>query len=630
MKPSDADPQDNSPLRGWALLSIAGIAVLLSLWTWQKWDAVWIDPSEAFFPPEWSNEDLETLAWKYPVYRSNDSYQWVHLADALAEGNSLPLHHRFDEGPPEGRPNRWHSGLAYLLSASGSLVATVQDWPADRARHHSAHWLGVVIQLGALLGGSRLISHLAGRRAALLFAALFFLNAAIAWDFAYSRLDHEAVFQFFFLFHLVGLAGLLHSKVKRLRLWATLAGVAAGACWWVSATVMAALSIFITLGLLAECARRSRTGKDEAALARGITTWGGTAALSILLFSILDGRLAPSPSIATLHPVFLLAQVGAALACLALLLKAKRLPIFAVGLFCSLIPLAWLAVYGVDAHPWLNPMMRRLHDHIVEFQSPFVNGLWPQAETLQAFAIAALALLALFRRKPSHNSLFLSLTIGLLLLAALQTRWLGLLGTVGVVGLCLQLRNTRSHAIAYLGLALLLLSLGSWIYKWNTIEKKPGQLLMTDLALQIGARDINLNLQRLSGGETIHVAMPYAFAATSALFPEVHPIGTFYWENAEGIEASANFFAGLTKETPIDFAVVQGGRQGAPFAKMVNWVARADVAPGTIESSPAWQLSVQANPTGWAEVPFYGTFGSQQFAVRIFKRETDRTPNIQR
>jgi len=49
-------------------------------------------------------------------------------------------------------------------------------------------------------------------RGALLFAGLFFFNAAIAWDFAFSRLDHEVVLQFCFLLHLLGLAGMLKSK----------------------------------------------------------------------------------------------------------------------------------------------------------------------------------------------------------------------------------------------------------------------------------------------------------------------------------------------------------------------------------------------------------------------------------
>jgi hypothetical protein len=173
--------------------------------------------------------------------------------------------------------------------------------------------------------------------------------------------------------------------------------------------------------------------------------------------------------------------------------------------------------------------------------------------------------------------------------------------------------------LTYLAYGLLLLSLGTWAHKWSQIEETPGQIFVTDLMLQVGARDINLNLQKLSEGETIHVAMPYAFAATSALFPEIHPIGTFYWENTKGIAASTKFFAGLNNDTPTDFAVVQGGRQGGPFAKLANAVAQDDTSPATIESSRAWQLSTQQNPQGWSEIPYYGTFESQQFSARIFE-----------
>jgi hypothetical protein len=642
-------------------LGLSIILATLSIWSWQKWDAAWIERSESFFPTEWQDEEMENLAWKYPIYRSNDTYQWVHVADALAQGNSTPLYHRFDEGLPEGRPNRWHSGLARLLSIGGSLVATIQDWPAQRGIHHLAHWLGTVIHISAIILGSFLISLLAGKRAALLFAGLFFLNAAIAWDFAFSRLDHEAALQFCFLLHLIGLAGLCSATGKPRNYWALLAGISAGFCWWISATVMSALSVLITLGLAIECYRRRKTAQTTATsskhnyadsvnrrkgwssafmrlftnddrlkaglqqaqplpsiLLAPIATWGGTAAGMIGLLCLLDGRFQLSSSIATIHPIFILAQLGAALFCLAILIRSrmKQAAAFGLSLTLGLSPALWLFIYRAEAHPWLNPMMHRLHDYIVEFQSPFSNSLWNQAESLQAAAIALLALCALSRPK---KALFISLVGGLLLLALLQARWLGLLATVSTTTLCLQLKRHSASTLWYVSLGLLLLSFGTWAHKWSTIEAKPGKIFVTDLMLHVGARDINLNLQRLSEGETIHVAMPYAFAATSALFPEVHPIGTFYWENDTGIEVSADFFAGIDTETRIDFAVVQGGRQGAPFAKIATWTALGDDQTSTIEQSLSWKLSAAIEtPLDWQEMPWQGTFTTEQFSVRIF------------
>lgn len=603
--------------RQWGLiLGLSLILATLSIWSWQKWDAVWIERSENFFPPEWQDEEMETLAWKYPIYRSNDTYQWVHVADALAQGNSTPLYHRFDEGLPEGRPNRWHSGLARLLSIGGSLVATIQDWPAQRGIHHLAHWLGSAIHILAILLGAFFISLLAGRRAALLFAGLFFFNAAIAWDFAFSRLDHEAVLQFFFLFHLLGLAGLSEQAGKYRSKWALLAGVSAGFCWWISATVMSALSILITLGLAFECYRQRNATDSE--MAKAITTWGGSAAGVICLLGFFDGRLHLTPSIATIHPIFIFVQLGAALFCLALLQQSrvKQGLSLGIGLLCGLSPIAWLLRYKAEAHPWLNPMMRRLHDYIVEFQSPFSNGLWPQAESLQAVAVALLAIFALSRSK---KALFVCLVASLFALALFQTRWLGLLATASTVVLCLSLRRESISMLIYLAYGLLLLSLGTWAHKWSQIKEKPGQIFVTDLMLQVGARDINLNLQKLSEGETIHVAMPYAFAATSALFPEIHPIGTFYWENTKGIAASSDLFAGIETEIQIDYAVVQGGHQGNTFAELVTWVATGDISPSSIESSLAWRLSKQQNPETWIENNSLGTFPKENIDVKIFR-----------
>lgn len=628
MESADSENTTKSPLSWWLVLGMTIILALLSFWTWQKWDAVWIERSEAFFPPEWQNEDLDTLAWAFPIYRSNDTYQWVHVADALTEGNHIPLYHRFDEGPPDGRPNRWHSGLAYLLSAGGTVVAAVQDWPTQQGIHHLAHWLGVVFQLGAILIGACLVGRLAGRNAALLFAGLYFFNAAIIWDFAFSRLDHEAVFQFFVLLHLLGLAGMVSESTKSKHTWALLAGISAGFCWWISATIMVALSALATLGLAAEC-YRGRHDPAKVELAKSIALWGVSAAGMILFFCLLDGRLSLVPSIATIHPLFILVQIGAALFCMAPLLqtKAKRASALAIALVLGLSPIVWLVKFQEQAHPWLNPMMRRLHEHIVEFQSPFTNGLWGQPETIQAIIIGLIALLALRQLNRPRARLFAPLIAGLLLLALLQTRWLGLLAAVSACGLCLQLKRPQMPAILYLSLGLLLLSIGTWAHKWTTIKADPARIFVTDMMLQVGARDINLNLQRLAGEKPIHVAMPYAFATTAALFPEVRPLGTFYWENQQGIKESANFFAGVETDAPIDYVVVQGGRQGAPFAKLTNWVALADDQAKTIEQSPAWKLASQAQPRdGWQEVPFKGTFGLEQFSVRIYRSLTD-SPN---
>jgi hypothetical protein len=617
------------PLVWWFVISLGIGCGLLTLWSWQKWDKVWIERSETFFPPEWQEADLDTLAWKYPIYRSNDTYEWVHVADALAAGDHTPLYHRFDEGLAEGRPNRWHSGLAYLLRASGAMTATLHDWPTQRGIHNSAHWLGACIQLCALMAGAALISRLAGKRAALLFAGLYYFNAAIAWDFSFSRLDHEACFQFFLLFHLLGLAGIFTgNQTHKARNWALLAGISAGFCWWISATTMSALSALITLGLALECYRVRKEIPSE--LPQAILYWGASAAGMIALLSLCDGRFKLDPSIATIHPIFILAQVGAAIFCLAILQnnKTKQALTGLISLILSLSPLAWLCIYKTEAHPWLNPMMRRLHDYIVEFQSPFNNGLWSQAESLQAAAILIVAALTLRHWKTPRTKLFSLLLAGLTLLAIMQTRWLGFLATVAVLTLVLQLKHKQMPIAHYLSLTVLILSAGTWAYKWTRIEANPGRIFVTDLMLKVGARDINLNLQRLSGGETIQVAMPYAFAASAALFPEIHPIGTFYWENNAGIQASSNFFAGKETDAPIDFAVVQGGRQGGPFAKIANWVAREDISPASIESSLAWQLSAyRTPPTGWLETPYYGTFGIEQFSVRIYQSVADPTNN---
>lgn len=607
----------------YGLLALAGIGLML--WSWQKWASVWIETGEHFFPPEWRGEDLKMQAWQYPIYRSNDSYQWVHLADELENGNRLPLRHRFDEGLPTGRPNRWHSGLAYILWKVGALVSAFHDWPVERGIHQAAHWLGSIFYLSALFGGACLIGRLVDHRAALFFAGLYFFNAAIAWDFAFSRLDHESLFQLCTLFYLIGIAGMIRIGRASATPWALLAGISAGLGWWISATMTAILSMLVTLGLWVECLRRRRRHRLNDSLAAGLKVWSISGMAVTLLFCFFEGRNWPEPSIATLHPLFIFVQMGSLLLCLAVWQKNRiRVGMISmIALFCGLSPLIWMGIYGADAHPWLDPMMRRMHDYIIEFQSPFGNHLRMQPETLQAVASCLLVFAAFIRSRCTTGAVWIPLIAGLFALALFQARWLGLAAAASSLWLCLHPVRIRSNPIRYLSLGLLFLSASTWIYKWIVIEERPGKLFLADMMLQVGARDLNLNLQRLSRGKRVYVAMPYAFAPASALFDEVHPIGTFYWENAPGIQATSGFFAGSKSDLSADFVVVQGGMQGAPFAKMISWISQSDITRSGIESTLAWKLSAEENPPGWVEIPFYGSFEKQHFWIRIYRPDTD-------
>ncbi|HAV14284.1 MAG TPA: hypothetical protein DCX06_12440, partial [Opitutae bacterium] len=464
------------PIHGAIGLFILFILAILTGWSWQQWNQVWVERSEGFFPPEWQGDDTETLAWKYPIYRSNDSYHWVYLADSLAQGNSEVLQHRSDEGTQEGRPNAWNSGLAHLLRHAGSMYASTQDWPAERGIHHIAHWLGSILIIITAGMGMWLTSRIAGAWAGALFVGLFYFNAAIHWDFAFSRLDHEALFQLFLIIQLFGLVGVLRQDALSSKRWALIAGIGTAACWWISATMQMAISVFTMLGCL--WASHYKKPEHKEAKVVDFLIWGGSAAIGILFACIVEHRNPFTASLSALHPIFALTQLGACSVCAAAALYntlSKRI-LFLFAIIAGLTPLIWIGIYEHTSHTWFDPVIRRIHDHIVEFQSPFHNGSWRQPLFLQGIFILACFISTAPWKRHSGRMLFI-LSLCLAGLALMQTRWLGILASVSTIGLCVAL--LRCHYAKYVATVSMLLLLGGWAWQWKHIEDKPGIMFVT-------------------------------------------------------------------------------------------------------------------------------------------------------
>ncbi|MEM8867944.1 MAG: hypothetical protein AAGC73_06720 [Verrucomicrobiota bacterium] len=605
----------------WPLILTLMLLVALTIWAAQKWNVVWVERSAGLFPPELQQEyDIAELAWRYPVYRSNDSYQWVHLADSIAEGNKRALSYRSDEGPPEGRPNAWHSGLARLLHLGGALYAKAKEWPTERGIHEIAHWLGPILLLIYISAGSLCIRRLVGTTAAVIFAIMAFASPALRWDFEFSRIDHEAIFQIGMLMQLVGIYAILSSKQLHTLTWGILSGLGTASCWWVSATMQSAIGGLVALSFLICFSKRSTIHSADPIRYRNLIAGGLTTVLAATGLLLLDQKKI-GLSINALHPIHLIAQVGATLFCAAFFYQdhQRRKWIWLSGLALGLTPALWLLLHGADAHVWMDPFMRRLHAHIIEFQSPLTNGLWKQWANLSTCVLIVAAVGACWGQKRERYFLLI-VALGLSALALYQNRWLGLAAASGIVAIAFFIRqNIRLYG----ALALTPLLMLPWLKSWIQIEEKPGRFFVADMILQVGARDIHLSLsQQVEDNEKAIVAMPFAFAASAVLFDKVHPLGTFYWENREGLLEASNYFSQPSAEasppTVADYSVVQTGRHGRPFADLVCQAYLQD--PSAAEPSLAYQLSDgNYNPNQYQRVPYLGTFTPDKFEAHIYR-----------
>lgn len=609
------------PLRSATLTALLyTFLVLLSLWSWTKWQNVWVERSEGFFPPEFGQiHDLDELAWRYPVYRSNDSYHWVANAAALSAGDSSRLHHYMDEGPQaSGRANAWHSGLTRYLETGGRMLAAYNDWPTLRGITSFAHWAGSPLLLGCVLLGAILIQRMAGSFAGLVFMALYFFSPAIAWDFHFSRIDHESCFQIAVLLQALGLIGCLQG---RSHYWGVCAGIGSGIGWWIGATPQAAIGLCLCFAVVVQ----SLLHDTQPRTAKSLLIWGMSGSVCMLLLGSLDARWSHTYGLSAWHPVYALAQLACGLVAYACYQRKPAAGCVAVIL--GLSPLILLLTHGGDTHVWLDPFMRRLHGFIVEFQSPFSNGLWSQWNSLATALAALLATYGLVRARPQARAFLAILLAALAILALLQTRWLGLLASVSVITIAMSLSKTSNgHKIATLVFGSVLIV--SWILTWTRIEAKPGKLFVADLFLQTGARDICLNLDyQLNSTQQSDavVALPFSFAPVAARFDEIHPLGSFYWENRDGLYEASKLYASTNdaaalqqcKQQGIRYIVVQRMQLGDSFAQLT---LQALDAEQRLESSLAWRLSHgNGLPTWCTEVPFYGTFDPARFSARIYE-----------
>jgi len=622
---------------------LAGIALFWNASTWQD---VWVERSLQFFPEGWVNDsDFENIQNTYPIYQSNDTYYWVRLAENRLAGKHDNLRY-VQEGVGEGRINAWHSFPATLLAAVARITEPGDLEKQKIAVRSIAHWLGPLLGWLLLLPVTILLASLVGSARAVFFIPLFVFNPAIQWDFGYSRYDHEIFFHLSLLLQIVGLVALLQGRHYR---WGIVAGVGSAWGWWAVATVQATfgaiaiIALCSTKGMNAYLKHREKpvsagtnATSDYNWKSKGFLYWGASAFILSLLLLFYERRAFFTQDLTALHSMHAVAQLGAGLFAASLFLHTtfysrKRIFLMCGGLFLGLAPVYWFLIHGQDAHIWLDPFVRVLHSYITEFQSPFTNGLWRTSLFWSAILLACVGV-GLGGVRITSDRIFVTVFIVFLLgLACMQTRWLGLLATASLVAVLVSVCSWRRFA--WVSFPLVFIFLLIWVNDWIKLRDDPPQSFVADLLLQVGSRDVNLHLQDYAAGETIRVIYPFDFAAVGALFPQIHPLGSFYWENRDGLFASTQIMSssddeeilGWIKKHKIDYIVVQPGYLGKNFTNLsVDAMSSVVNQSLSTEGSLAWRLSNERKIPSWCQrLEFFGTINPEIMDVRIYKVLTD-------
>ncbi len=520
-----------------------------------------------------------------------DSYAWLSYARDLRASSHVRVRRTLADNAPFGREVHWAqgpiwmlAGLAWALERAGGLSPPLALECAGRMLMPA---VGFVFSASVFL--------FLARRRRLFFAFLAAVPMAVctSYNFHTLRPDHHGFQIALIVAALLGWleggmgwirmraadgsggAGLpTYRSARRHFIWA---GVFSGMALWLGATVFAFALFAFAIGTAFVLGTARAAETKGAVLCPDLFRWWGAAGAATSLFFYL-AEYAPSHFAMRLeanHPLHALCFLGVAEGLRALARwKQDRasfgwtdaLPAAAGILAAAVLPA--LLLFGPES--WVlprSPFMLRLHGRfIVEFRSLWESGAWSNhfdhLPLLLAGAVAggwsAVLLvrgrIPFSRRAPVLFSCFVSLYY--FLLSCGQVRWVQFLnpclvlliahGWLAACGSGCETSAARAGRWGCLlaGLLALAPAAGSaaeqvWaVRRLNRVER------MSDLWLRMMLQR-NFLLEAKAAvppGRPFRWMLPVELAPAAYYFGAGSAVGSLYWENAEGLRATAEFF----------------------------------------------------------------------------------------
>jgi hypothetical protein len=505
--------------------------------------------------------------------RHSESFAQLALAREMLSRREWRLRHIDYENAPFGHdvvatsPYRWWLGL---LAGIDHLVSGV---PAARAVERAGLYADPLLLLLLVAGASLLVSRILGYLPALVVA----VAAATLYPFATAFLpalpdDRALALAAALLSILPVLAGAQAAGVPgpAARRWFLAAGVLGAAGLWVSAAGEAPVLLGLALGgLLA--ARAGRGGPLLPWRAWGVA--GAAGCLAAYLLEYYPGHLAPW-EFHVLHPLFGLAWLGGAelLAVLSARLQGTRTRMGAAGLTRAVLgalalaalPAAMLATHSLgfltvevgamrlSAAPG-SPTAANLWAWLLQ------NGFTPAASAtlLPLLLLVPAVVFLVLPRTPRITRVALGLTLGPVLVAVgFACRQIN--GWNGFDAVLLPLLAATAAAAAalprprlVLGVtagALALLLLPGILRLWPELPSA-GTYALGEADVQgLVERDLSYWLAQHVGPGGANVLAPPGTTVALHYYSGIRGLGTFDWENSDGLTAAIRMVSALTPE----------------------------------------------------------------------------------
>lgn len=633
---------------------------LLSLSFWGGYNAI---QGRAWYPNAVRSEaqadgsfaDLASRAAPLPpVFLDNDSLYWLRLAtDRLSGGPWRPRRIAADN-VPLGRPNHWSSPWVWLMAGTARLAALFTGRPAAQLLDVTAPWINPGLFALLLVA----VATLLGRRLPPWTAGWLVLSLAtlppVMRSFSVLHVDHHGLIDIpavlMVLCLLLGLSDPAPDGAARpagsatpARGWFLAAGIWGGLGLWFQAShqlilIAGVLGAFLSWSLFARpassAADRSKTPEPlDPAAWRIWAVSGALVSLAAYFLEYAPGHLGLRLEVN--HPLYALCWWGGTEAALAFAAwrrtgrwRRSGLAIMAAG---CLPALAVLGLMETAPERWFTvatPFLQRIHSQIGEFKPLLATarGANPLILLILFNSLPLLALyglgLALGKTVSARNKLPLVVAWGGLLpplaLCLRHNRYSSLLGTAlwcAAAAAFLVLpraapsrKRLWTSAVLAAGAAaslwFVLSPLRDSRRPFMPVERWAAQMVQRDVAREIAALPDFPGSRALCG---------YNVAPPLEAFAQAQTTGGLYWENLDGLRATADFFVAtddaeavrMLRERGIRWIVLEDApnaasgwlyyRYGAaspanPRATLAARLAADDRIPAWLERIPADRL----------------------------------------
>ena len=580
-----------------------------------------------------------------------DAQTWTRLAIASDTSDAWQIRHTSIDNAPAGRDVHWSSTFVHLIAWSGRVRAAATDESLSRATERSLAWINLPILLAVVVFFSSWIAVRAGAAAGVL-VALGMIGHRWFYDgFAPNYIDHHGLLTAFTFGCILGamfipLAG---SGENRRSDAAILSGVCGGLGVWLSAaSVIPTIVAIGVAAIVVAAARRPVLDADAATVQANLwRLWSRIGALISIIGYLVE--YAPSHFGVRLevnHPLYALAWLGGGdlIACALEWRSREEKPQLwrvAAATLLVLLPAIVILVAGARVFLPSDPVVARLHNYIDEFASIVAMARRPGRLLLERYLLGFVLLLpALFllrdgRRRP--QLIFASVVA--LMLAALgcwEIRWwlpasgAELCLLLAALAVAFEGRTTRARWLVVGAIGLVFIEQS--VARTLLTRRNVAEAAVTDAdAMQPLIRDVAVELRHSPPtGQITLLSSPDASSAIS-YFGAFRSIGTFYWENRDGLAAAAKMLASSSDEAVLTelrshgvthVALFSAGNFLDAYLAAINPGATPEELRATFGSRVLFDHHV---PQWLQAIPFLSRPGSPSKSVLLFRVVPDQT-----